>query len=317
MGLWLPIASIIGGFVALVVGADRFVLGAKNIALRLGMSPLLVGMLVVGVGTSAPEMLVSAMAAADGDAALAIGNAVGSNISNIGLVLGITALVAPIPLQSALVRKEFPFLLALMVAYYAMFYDGRLDAWDGIALLLGLGFVLWRSLRNRPDAGSLDADEPALSLGASALWFALGLALMIAGSRGIVWGAVSLARSMGISELVIGLTIVAIGTSLPEVAASITAALKREHELAVGNVLGSNVFNLLLVMPFPAFVDPGPVDRAIVWRDYPVMIGMTLLLCVVAGVGLRKARLSRIGGSMLLTGYLVYAGYLVAVVAGA
>ncbi len=308
-GFALPVAAIVAGFVALVLGADRFVLGAKNIALRLGMSPLMVGMVVVGVGTSAPEMLVSAMAASDGDAPIAIGNAIGSNISNLGLVLGITALVAPIPLQPALVKREFPFLLGLMGVYALMFVDHRLDHLDGIGLLAGIGFVAWRSWRQRGDQE--DVDEATLSMRASSLWFALGLALMIGGSRGIVWGAVETARGLGISELVIGLTIVAIGTSLPEIAASIAAALKREHALAVGNVLGSNVFNLLLVLPFPAFMAPGEVDPAIISRDYPVMVGMTALLVVLGFLGLRAKRLGRVGGTTLVAAYLAYATWLV------
>jgi cation:H+ antiporter len=310
----LPAFAVLIGLGMLVVGADRFVAGARDLALRLGMSPMLVGMLVVGVGTSTPEMLVSLMAALEGDGGIAVGNAIGSNASNIGLVLAVTALVAPVPLDREMVRKEFPLLAVVTGGYYLIFLDGELGQEDGALLLVGLVLLVSRMVmrgRDEKSAGHGPDAEPTLSMGQSILWQVGGLAVMVGGSRAIVWGAVEIARGLGIDELVIGLTIVAIGTSLPELAASVAAALRREHELAVGNILGSNMFNLVLVLPFPALLSPGAVDAAVWQRDYPVMLGLT---CVLVGLGVLGAKTQRMGrraGSLLLTLFVAYLAWLV------
>jgi cation:H+ antiporter len=306
---WLPALAVLGGLIGLVGGADRFVSGASGIATRLGMSPLMVGMLIVGVGTSSPEMLVSATAAYGNNGGIAVGNAIGSNISNIGLVLGVTALVAPIPLDRGTVRTEFPILLAVSAAGWLLFVDGDLDRTDGAILVTAFLLVLVRMLR----AGDGTAEEPlsGTNVFADLFWLVVGLALLMAGSRGIVWGATEIAREMGISDLVIGLTIVAIGTSLPELAASVAAAMRREHALALGNVIGSNTFNLVAVLPFPALMDPGPVEAAAWQRDYPVMIGFTLTLVAVAWIAGRRGRLGRRAGLLFVGGFASYMTLLV------
>lgn len=316
----MPGIAVLVGLLALVLGADRFVAGARDLALRLGMSPMLVGMLVVGIGTSTPEMLVSLIAAIDGDGGIAVGNAIGSNVSNIGLVLAITVLVAPAPLQSDTVKKEFPFLALVTGLYFLIFLDGALSRVDGGLLVLGFVLIIVRMLRNaKSDKASGDANEEdegevseaQLPTGAAIFWLVLGLVIMVAGSRGVVWGAVEIARSFGISELVIGLTIVAIGTSLPELAASVAAALRREHEMAVGNIIGSNLFNLVLVLPFPAFIDPGPIDPAAWQRDYPVMLGLTCVLVLLGAAGHKSQRLGRRAGVLMLSIFVGYIGWLV------
>lgn len=308
----MPALAVFFGLVSLVAGADRFVNGASAVATRLGMSPLLVGMLVVGVGTSSPEMLVSATAALDGNGGIAVGNALGSNISNIGLVLGITALVAPIPLEREMIRREFPILLLVCVAGLALFMDGDLDAVDGVGLVVTFALVMFRMLRAAGAGTGEPKPEGGSNLVLSIFWLIVGLALLMGGSKAIVWGASEIASSMGVSDLVIGLTIVAIGTSLPELAASFAAAMRREHALAVGNVIGSNIFNLVAVLPFPAFLDPGTVDEAVWTRDYPVMLGFTVVLVLFAWIGAhRSGRLGRLPGLVLL---LAFAGYMAALV---
>lgn len=323
----LAALAVVLGLIGLVIGADRFVHGATNLAQRLGVSPLLVGMLIVGLGTSAPEMLVSATAALDGAGGLALGNAVGSNITNIGLVLGVAAVIAPLDLDRSVVRRELPVLLGITVLVGLLLLDGELDRLDGAALITLLVLFLFRALRlgrrngdEQPDAAT-DADaaaaateaddaakDPPLGFGAATLWLLLGLGLLVGSSRGVVWGASTIASALGVSDLIIGLTVVAIGTSLPELAASVASAIKGEHALAMGNVLGSNAFNLLAVLPFPALIDPGPIDGALLIRDYSVMTGLTVLL-LVFGVGLfRNSRISRVEGGMLA---LVYVGYVV------
>lgn len=313
----LAALAVAAGLIGLVLGADRFVTGAKDLALRLGMSPLMVGMIVVGIGTSAPEMIVSAMAALDGDGGIAVGNALGSNVSNIGLVLGLTAVVAPIPLDPKTVRREFPFLLLVTVVFMGIFVGDRLDRWGGVALLVGFAVVMVRAIRGsrsgEGDAATSDVEleTPRSSMPVALGWLVLGLVVMVAGSRGVVWGSVEIARAIGLSELVIGLTIIAIGTSLPELAASVAAALRDEHELALGNVLGSNAFNLVLVLPFPALLDPGPVDPMVLRRDYPAMILMTLLLAVLAAAGVKRGRLGRGAGLVLGAAFVGYLAVLI------
>jgi cation:H+ antiporter len=310
----LPAVAVVVGLVGLVLGADRFVAGARDLALRLGMSPLLVGMLVVGVGTSAPEMLVSLMAALEGDGGIAVGNAIGSNASNIGLVLGVTALVAPVPLDQDTVKKEFPLLALVTAGYYLIFIDGVLSQGDGALLVIGLALLVFRMLnraREEKEADKGPEAKPVLSMMAAIVWQVGGLVVMVGSSRAIVWGAVEIARGFGISELVIGLTIVAIGTSLPELAASIAAALRNEHELAVGNVIGSNMFNLVLVLPFPALIAPGEVDPAVWQRDYPVMLGLTCVLVLLGALGRKSMRMGRRAGALLVSIFLSYLGYLV------
>ncbi len=309
----LALAAILTGFGLLVWGADRFVVGASGIARNLGVSPLIIGLTIVGFGTSAPEMLVSAVAAWQGNPGLAIGNALGSNIANIGLILGVTALVTPILVQSDMLKREFPVLLLTMLAGFGLMADGRLGRADGLVLLGGLALMIaWivrQGMKTRSDPLQLEieAEVPGrLGMGVALTWFGLGLVVLLASSRLLVWGAVSIAHALGISDVVIGLTIVALGTSLPELAASIVSVIKNEHDLAIGNVVGSNMFNLLAVLGMPGVIHPGGFPPEILSRDFPVMVGLTLLLCVMA-YGLRgPGHINRYEGGALLSVYIGY-----------
>jgi cation:H+ antiporter len=313
----LPLIVVILSLALLSWSADRFVYGAAGLARALGVSPLLIGLTVVAFGTSAPEILVSLIASLQGSPALAVGNAIGSNIANIALVLGASALVAPLMVSSRILRRELPILMAVVVLGLLLILDGRLGWWDGVILLGGLalliGWLVREGLR-APDEGNGLAAEieeelpPPMPLFRAVLWLGLGLLLLLGSSRALVWGAVEIATGLGVSELVIGLTIVAVGTSLPELATSLVAALKGENDLAIGNVIGSNLFNLLAVLGLPAVLAPSVLDPAVLFRDYPVMIGLTLLLFLMAWPRRRATgRVRRAEGALLL---LLFAGYL-------
>ena len=306
------------GLVGLVFGADRFVYGASNLARRMGVSPLLVGMLIVGLGTSAPEMLVSATAAIEGSGGIALGNAVGSNITNIGLVLGVTALISPIVLHRDVVRREFPVLLGITAFVGLLLWDRVLSPLDGGLLLLMLVAFLVRTINSGRAAEEVeDADKSTLvGYKRALLWLFIGLTLLIASSRGVVWGAETIATALGVSDLIIGLTIVAIGTSLPELAASAASAFRGEHAMAIGNVLGSNVFNLLAVMPFPALLDPGEFEPALLQRDYLVMAVLTVLLILFALGARKNGRINRVEGGVFVLCYASYVAWLVLTAAG-
>jgi cation:H+ antiporter len=291
--LFYPITAIIVGFVALVWGADRFVYGAAGLASNLGVTRLVIGLTVVAFGTSAPEMLVSGMAAVTGSPAMGIGNAVGSNITNVTLVLGAAALVRPLSIHSRLLVREIPVLFLIMAIAWAFLWDEELSRVEGLVLLTGLfALVAWISAQGRkgPTAdldalagGIVDDDVPdSLSTAKAIGLLSVGLAFLLVGSRVLVWGAVGIARDLGVSELVVGLTLVALGTSLPELAASVAAARRDEQDIAIGNVVGSNMFNLLGVLGLPGIIAPGSVDRAVIVRDFPIMLGVTLLLLMMA-----------------------------------
>lgn len=308
----LPIVAVLLGLVGLVFGADRFVFGASNLARRMGVSPLVVGMVIVGIGTSAPEMLVSALAAFDGATGIALGNVVGSNIANIGLVAGLAAIIRPMELQREVVRREIPVLMVVTGLSIALLVDLELSVLDGAILAVGLCLFLWMTLRGSRSAASEDEPKvPLAGYGRSTLWLVIGLTLLVVSSRGVVWGASTVATALGVDELIIGLTIVAVGTSLPELASSVAAALKGEHAMAIGNVLGSNVFNLLGVLALPAVIAPGPVDRMMLIRDCSVMAGMTVLLFVFAFLFDDRGRINRVEGGVLIGLFAAYVAVLV------
>ncbi|MFT5576271.1 MAG: cation:H+ antiporter [Bermanella sp.] len=315
----LQIAGLIVGLVALVWSADRFVIGASASARILGVSPLVIGILVVGIGTSAPEMLVSAIAAFQGKASLSVGNALGSNITNIGLILGITALVAPLEVRSKILFREIPLLILVMLAGYLLLRDGELNRMDGTILLVGFAAVilrqLWEAKHGVDDTLVAEYEESLekdMTMTAALLWLLIGFAVLLLSARLMVWAAVDIAVALGISDLIIGLTIVAIGTSLPELAASVAAVRKNEHDIALGNVLGSNLFNLLGVMALPGIIAPGLVDPAVLSRDYPVMIGLSVLLFITAySFSGRRRRIERWEGGLLVGLYGAYLGLLV------
>lgn len=316
----LATLAIIAGFALLVWSADKFVEGAAASASYAGMPTLLIGMLVVGFGTSAPEMVVSALASMDGNPALALGNALGSNIVNIALILGITAIIAPIAVNSSIIRKELPILLAVTLVIGAMLWNHRismLEAWALIGgFLLLVCWSIWSAIRSKGDPLALEMDEElsslSMTLKSSIFWLITGLLLLIASSRVLVWGAVEIAQQLGISDLLIGLTIVALGTSLPELAASIVAARKGEHDIAVGNVVGSNMFNSLAVIGIAGTIQPiSNIGEEVFWRDWTSMLFVTALLMFTAVRFGKTQTINRTEGTMLLLCYLGYNGYLV------
>ncbi len=310
-------AAIVVGFALLVWGADRFVVGAAATARNLGVAPLIIGLTVVGFGTSAPEMLISAIAAWQGSPALAIGNALGSNITNVALILGATALIVPLGVHSDTLRREFPVLFAVMLMCLALLADGWLGRLDGVVLVGGLVLLLYAvtalALRSRRDPLAAEfAAEIPVGMGPVRAAAALltGLVVLLVSSRLLVWGAVEVATALGVPELVIGLTIVAIGTSLPELAASIGSALKNEHDIAIGNVLGSNMFNLMGVMGLPGIISPSAVPPAALSRDFPVMIFLTVALFAMAYGFRAPGRITRLEGALLLLAFAGYQGLL-------
>lgn len=315
----LAISVIVGGLALLVWSADRFVEGAAAAARHAGMPSLLIGMIVVGFGTSAPEMMVSTLAAAQGNPGLALGNAYGSNITNIALILGLTALIGPIAVHSQVLRKELPVLTVITLLAAYQLWDGeisRIDAAVLLALFAGLmGWSIYEGLRQRTDAFGAEMEreliEHAMPLKTAILWLVVGLLLLIASSRLLVWGAVDIAQSLGVSDLVIGLTIVALGTSLPELASSLIAARKGEHDIALGNVLGSNLFNTLAVVGVAGAIEPMAVESVILHRDWLVMAALTLALFVMGYGNGGEGRICRAEGSLLITAYLGYTAWLV------
>lgn len=315
----LYILAFLIGLALLVMSADKFVDGAAAIANHYGMSPLLIGMVIVGIGTSAPEMVVSAFAALNNNPGLALGNAYGSNIGNIALILGITALISPIPVQSQVLRKELPILTGVTLLAGFQLLDGHLstvDAWVLVATLAGVMFWLIRqSMGSTGDEMSQAAVEEAgeHNMPAQKAWLLVigGLVVMMASSRALVWGAENMAKAFGVSDLVIGLTVVAIGTSLPELVSSVMAARKQQHALALGNILGSNLFNTLGVVGIAGAIAPAAVDPTLITRDFPVMLLLTLSLFVV-GMGFKgkPGSINRPEGAVLVLAYVGYMAYL-------
>lgn len=317
----IEIGALVLGLVVLVWSADRFVLGAAITARYLGWSPLIIGMVVIGFGTSAPELTVSALSAWQGQSGLALGNALGSNITNIALILGITALISPILVQSRVLRIELPILTAVTLLVFALIADlniSRVDAGVLIAVFAGLiGWMLWQARRSADDTLATQADQDlsmqALSRGRALFWLVLGLVVLVFSSRLLVWGAVGIATRLGVGELVIGLTIVAVGTSLPELASSVLAARRGEHELALGNIIGSNLFNTLAVVGLAGLIRPLQAEPALLSRDLVVLVALTLALFLL-GMGRRgrAGRINRWEGCALLLAFVVYTAWLIA-----
>lgn len=314
----LAYIAVVGSLLLLVWSADRFVEGSAATARHFGMPPLLIGMLIVGFGTSAPEMVVSALAAMQGNPSLAFGNAYGSNITNIALILGLTAVISPIAVHSSVLRKELPILLAVTGFAAFQLLDGELsivDAWGLLAIFTGLiAWSVFQGFRQRTDALGDDIvkelDARATPLKKALLWLVIGLVLLVISSRILVWGAVSIAQGYGVSDLIIGLTIVALGTSLPELASSIIAARKGEHDIALGNILGSNLFNTLAVVGIAAAIHPTPVAPEVLSRDILIMAVLTVLLFIFCYGFRGPGRINRLEGTALLVSYLGYNAFL-------
>lgn len=311
----IDLLLILGGFALLVWGADQFVNGSAALARNLGVSPLLIGLTIVGFGTSAPEILVSTMASLQGNPGLAIGNALGSNITNIALILGATALVAPLSVHSDTLKREYPVLLLVTFLATGLMIDAELGLTDGLVLLCSLFVVIYwivhlglKRKKDDPLIHEIEEELPEdMSTGKAILLFTVGLLVLIGSSRMLVVGAVNIASAFGISDVIIGLTIVAIGTSLPELAASIASALKKEHDLAIGNIIGSNIYNLLAVLSVPGLISPGAFDLEVVLRDLPIMLGLTLALFFM-GYSFKNSagHITRLEGLVLLTAFLTY-----------
>ncbi|MDR5894254.1 calcium/sodium antiporter [Halomonas mongoliensis] len=321
--MMLPAVAVVAGLILLVWSAERFVDGAAATSARLGLSPLLIGMLVIGFGTSAPELVVSALAAGQGNPALALGNAYGSNIANIGLILGLVALISPLTVHSTVVRRELPILGGATLLSALLMWGGLIGRLEGALLLvllaLFIGTSVWRARRDGADALGTDTEESLavhpLSLRAGLAWTAVGLVLLVVSSRLLVWGAVAIAQGLGVSDLVIGLTVVAVGTSLPELASSISALRRREHDLVLGNVVGSNLFNTLGVVGLAAVIHPIQVGAEVLLRDWSLMAAMTLLLALFAmGWRGRPGRINRLEGAVLLAMFMAYTAWLVRLV---
>ena len=309
--------AVIVGLAILVWSADRFIYGSAGLARTLGISPLIVGMVIVGFGTSAPELVVSILASFQGSPGISMGNAIGSNLANTALILGAVALIKPFTVQRGVLKVEIPMVLGVSIAVYLMCLDGALTYRDGAMLAVGLvGFLSWMIYSAKRGEAPIvidEADIPAnVPTGKTALWIGVGLVLLVLSSQSLVWGATRIAEEFGVSDLIIGLTVVAIGTSLPELAASLAGIMKGENDIALGNILGSNLFNLLAIMQAPAWIAPGLVPDGMLARDLPVMIAITLLLLVFAwGFGKRQPRINRVEGTVLLSSYLAYTAYLI------
>lgn len=319
----MPIVALVIGLAVLVWSADKFIDGAANTSKILGVPPLVIGMLVIGFGTSAPEMVVSVFAAAQGNPGLALGNAFGSNITNIALVLGLSALLLPMTVSSGILRRELPMLLGVTLLAGYQILDGEISRLDAVVLLVVFVAVLiWTLRQNGSTEDQLAADtshgplseQPPLKQ--SIVWLVIGLVLLVLSSRVLVWGAVEIATNLGVDELIIGLTIVALGTSLPELAAAIVAIRRSEHDLALGNLIGSNLFNTLAVVGLAGAIRPIQVASEVLTRDWMLMLVLTVLLTAFAWrpkswQPMRPARINRLEGGVFVAIYVGYISWLI------
>lgn len=305
------ILALVTGLAVLTWSADRFINGAAGCASGLNLPPMVAGLILVAFGTSAPEIMVSTLAASSGSPGLAVGNALGSNIANIGLVLGLTTVIAPIELKRTVLFRELPILLGATALAWLLLADFRLSPGDGIRLLallaLCLTYLVWRA-QTGAASDEFQPPDPSARLppGQATQHFITGLIALIASARLLVWSASELAVTLGVDESVVGLTVVAVGTSLPELAASLSAALKGHHDMALGNIVGSNLLNLLAVLAMPALIAPMDLTGLTVIRDYGTMAGLTVLLAIFAYTMQRKGKLARVEGGILLVAYAVY-----------
>ncbi len=312
--MWLPLLALLIGFITLVWSADKLLSGAASTGSNLGVSKMVIGLTVVSVGTSAPEILVAIAASLEGNPMLAVGNAIGSNIANIGLVLGVTAIIAPLPFSKHVRRSELPWLLgATFLALFLMF-DLELSFVDSLLLLAGLGLILYLLIFNRSSTQQDFADSireelkelPAMPTWKGVVWLIVGLALVVVSAELLVWAAAEIASRLGISELIVGLTIVAVGTSLPELAATVGAAIKGHTDIAIGNIVGSNILNILAVLSVPGLVATTEMQPVALWRDSGTMLALTLLLALFAyGIKSRPV-ITRFEGAVMLLAWIGY-----------
>jgi len=316
--LYMPIFALIAGLIGLVWGADKFVNGSVGVAKNLGISSLVIGLTVVSIGTSAPEIIVSINAALKDSGGLAVGNAIGSNLANIGLVLGVTALVAPIPVKKYLLREESPILIVVTALAGLCLYDGQLDRFESVMLgilVLPILIFMVKFKKNHQTLKKLSTTDgiEITNIKLAVFWLSAGLLGLLVSAEITVWGAKSIASYFNVSDLIIGLTVIAIGTSLPELAASVMSALRGHHDIALGNIFGSNLFNILLVMTTAGAISPMTLPGSVFARDYAALAGMTILMVGIVFISLAQAErqnkgpnISRMFGVVLL---LAYCGY--------
>lgn len=311
--------AILAGLPVLLWSAGKFVGGSAGVARHFGLSPLLIGMLIIGFGTSAPEIIVSVFAAMQGNSGIALGNAYGSNIANIALILGLTAVFSPIMVRSDIIKRELPILLGLTFFAAWQLIDFNVSKDDAFSLLglfiLLMGWSIWTGMKGDSDNLAAEYDDQIRSEEASVktnvIWLLAGLALLVASSRILVWGAVEIATHFGVSDTIIGLTIIAVGTSLPELASSLMAVKKGEHEMALGNVIGSNMFNTLAVVGIAGTIQPMSVEPVFLYRDVLIMVASTVALFIFC-IGIRgQGRLNRFEGGAFVLAYIAYTWYLV------
>lgn len=323
--MFLEILAIILGLVALIWSADKFVDGAAAIASHYHVPPLVIGMVIIGFGTSAPELVVSASSALEGNPGIALGNAYGSNIANIGLILGFTALLSPIAVHSQVLRKELPILMFVTLVLTWGVWNLDVTRFDAIIMLLVfscvMGWTIHQGLKGTPDGlGSemeQELDIQAMPLKSAIIWLSLGTIVLAASSKSLVWGASGVASALGVSDLIIGLTVVAIGTSAPELASSLAALRKNQHDLVLGNVIGSNLFNTLAVVGLAGVIQPMSAPPEVISRDTLVLIGMTLLLFIFCYGFKKPGKIGRVKGGILLSIFIAYTLWLIYLVVSA
>jgi len=315
--IYLAYICIFIGFIGLIWSADRFVAGAAAMAKSFGVTPMIIGLTIVSLGTSAPEVLVAINASLAQSGDLAIGNALGSNIANIALVLAITALIARIPIQKNILIDELPVLILVTLLSGFVLYDAKVSMFEGwllaFMLIPTILYLIYRKKKEMsPEELASEDDIPDMTMKSAILWFFIGLGLLIGSSKILVWGGETTAQHFGVSPLIIGLTVIAVGTSLPELAASIMSALKGHHDIALGNIIGSNIFNILAVMAVPGIIYPTVMDESVFSRDYISMFTITVLLLILMAISLVKHRhsdkagIGRAAGLVLLASYIGY-----------
>jgi len=307
----LPIIALLSGFALLIWSADEFTENGAKIANIFKVSPLIIGLLIFGFGTSAPEMLVSGLAAMDGNTGLSIGNAIGSNIFNIALVLGISAIIVPIEVHKDVLKKEWVFLMVATVIAGLLLWDRRLDEMDGIILLVLLVSFLAYTFKESKNSSHHEFDNLEQTVDKSQtiktwVMLVIGLVVLVSSAKLVVWGGIEVAKVFGVSDLIIGLTVVALGTSLPELAVSIASVMKKQFEMVVGNVIGSNLFNTIAVLAIPGLIHPSDVPAAVIERDYPIMLLLTVLLFIVSYKFSKKYVINRFEGFILIAVFSLY-----------
>jgi len=307
-------AALLVGFLVLFKSADQFVIGSVATARNYAISPMLVGLTIVALGTSAPEIFVAAISSLQGQPGLAVGNAIGSNIANVGMVLGATALIVPLKFRVDILRNDLPVLVLVTLIAGVTLIDLHLGFWDGLLLCTGLALFLARLALEHHQSSSMEvaaeiqelSEIPDLSKMKALVTFALALIFLLLSSELLVWSAANIAQLLGVSELLIGLTVIAVGTSLPELVVSMTSAFRDHTDMAIGNIVGSNIFNLLAVLAIPCLVAPTEVEFELLWRDYAVMFGLTLMLVVFALLGRGRAGITRPRAAVLLAVWFAY-----------